>query len=332
MFDHRRIIVCLGIIIASIVLASCELPDTACVDEDGDNYYAIDHINCPQGNDCDDNHATVYPGAPELCDGIDNQCIGDTGHGSVDEGYDACGDMAQIPTGCFEMGDHFDDGNIYDSPVHNVCISAFEMDMHEVTNSEYAECVGDGGCTPPIHTDSFSRETYYGDPVYNDYPVIWVDWYQATDYCTWAGKRLPTEAEWEYAARGGLSGKRYPWGDTISGSDANYGDSGDPWDNDTSPVGYYAANGYGLYDMSGNVYEWINDLWDPFYYQYCIDNGIVNNPPGPASGTAPVVRSGSWYIGTIVQRVASRTFGQFNPPGHCNHLGFRCARGGAYSP
>jgi formylglycine-generating enzyme required for sulfatase activity len=180
-------------------------------------------------------------------DGLDNDCDGNT-----DELDTGCGVMAEIPAGCFDMGDS-SDGCLRSTecPVHNVCISAFEMDFHEVTNAEYAWCVNDGECTTPLYSFSYSRSSYYGNPAYDDFPVIFVDWYQAEDYCTWAGKRLPTEAEWEYAARGGLQGQRYPWGDAISGSDANYYDSGDPWDNDTSPVGYYdpqptSHNGYGL--------------------------------------------------------------------------------------
>lgn len=234
--------------------------------------------------------------------------------------------MAQIPEGCFDMGDHFTEGDADELPVHNVCISAFEMDFHEVTNAEYSECVDAGVCTAPYSSTSSTRPTYYGDPAYNDFPVIYVNWFQATDYCTWAGKRLPTEAEWEYAARGGLSGKRYPWGDTISGSDANQLDSGDPWDNDTSPVGYYdpqptSPNGYGLYDMAGNVYEWVNDWHQSDYYTA----SPPNDPPGPTSGTLRVLRGGSWswYWGPL--RVASR--GTWEPDAvRDGTLGFRCAR------
>jgi formylglycine-generating enzyme required for sulfatase activity len=131
--------------------------------------------------------------------------------------------MAQIPAGCFDMGAPFPEGYEEEWPVHNVCItSGLEMDVHEVTNIEYAECVTGGGCTAPSGSVSYTRATYYGDPAYDDFPVIYVSWYQVDEYCTWAGKRLPTEAEWEYAARGGLAGKRYPWGDTLSGTDANY--------------------------------------------------------------------------------------------------------------
>ena len=232
--------------------------------------------------------------------------------------------MVHIPAGCFWMGDHFTEGHTLERPVHQACISAFEMDVYEVTNGQYAACVAAGGCTAPASSSSATRANYYGTPSYDNFPVIYVNWHQATAYCTWAGKRLPTEAEWEYAARGGLVGKRYPWGDTISGTDANYGDSGDPWDNDTSPVGYYVPNGYGLYDMAGNVWEWTNDWYSSSYYQYCVDNGIIHDPPGPLSGTYRVLRGGSWYTSTFSLRAAIR-YNHF--PGHQNYsFGFRCSR------
>ena len=232
--------------------------------------------------------------------------------------------MVAIPAGCFDMGDHFAEGYSSELPVHNVCISAFEMDVHEVTNAEYAECVAGAGCTAPFYSSSYSRPSYYGNPVYDDFPVVNVDWYQAEDYCTWAEKRLPTEAEWEYAARGGLAGKRYPWGDTISGSDANYWDSGDQWDNDTSPVEYYAANGYRLYDMVGNVWEWVNDWYSSTYYQDCVNYGIVHDPQGPVSGTSRVFRDGCWGNDPNLIRTASRY--SWDPSGPNYGGGFRCAR------
>ena len=235
-------------------------------------------------------------------------------------------DMARIPEGCFEMGDAFSEGTDDELPVHNVCISAFEMDVHEVTNAEYKACVDDAACTPPYDTSSYSRATYYGDPLYDDFPVIWVDWYQAEAYCTWAGKRLATEAEWEYAARGGLAGKRYPWGDTISGTDANYWNTGDPWDNDTSRVEYYAPNGYGLYDVAGNAWEWVND-WEQLDY-YAVSP--PNDPPGPATGTHRVLRGGSWDCDPNDLRVAFRPSN--NPDFESWNHGFRCARGGAFGP
>ncbi|MFC1890754.1 SUMF1/EgtB/PvdO family nonheme iron enzyme, partial [Thermodesulfobacteriota bacterium] len=278
-----------------------------CSDVDGDGYGNPANPRCEDPElDCDDTNPDVYPGALEICDGVDNQCPGDAGYGDTDEPVDG---MACIPVGCFDMGDHFDEGFSYELPVHNVCISAFEMDVHEVTNAEYAECVDGGGCTAPFETSSETRPTYYGDPAYEDFPVIWVDWYKAEDYCTWAGKRLPTEAEWEYAARGGLAGKRYHWGDAISGTDANYWDSGDPWDNDTSQVEYYAPNGYGLYDMAGNVWEWTNDWYDSVYYQYCVDQGIVDDPTGPTGPlTLRVSRGGGWAYPAHYLRVAYRNF------------------------
>ena len=287
-------------------------------DADGDGYGDPASVLCTHSeSDCDDKHATVYPGAPELCDGLDNQCAGDAGYGSIDEGYAVCAHMVSVPSGCFNMGDAFTEGWPDERPVHNVCISAFEMDIHEVTNAEYAECVADSGCTAPSSSNSYSRGTYYGDPTYNDYPVIWMEWYQVDEYCTWAGKRLPTEAEWEYAARGGFSGKRYPLGDTISSTDANY----DFNVGDTSPVESYAPNGYGLYDMAGNVWEWVADWFNETYYSV----SPTNDPKGPASGGAHVRRGGSWDHDTFGIRVAARC--DFcHADRHGNNLGGRCAR------
>ena len=230
-------------------------------------------------------------------------------------------DMAQIPDGCFDMGDAFSEGDLDELPVHNVCISAFAMDVYEVTNADYAECVADDACTAPRYSSSASRTLYYGNPAYDDYPVIYVDWNQAADYCAWAGKRLPTEAEWEYAARGWLPGKRYPWGDAISGSNANYWDSGDPEDNDTNAVGSYLVNGYGLHDMAGNVWEWVNDWYQSDYYSV----SPSSDPPGPPSGTFRVLRGGSWYSSTFGLRVAFRNY-DFPTDSTSNYFGFRCAR------
>ena len=302
---------------------------THVIDKDSDTDGYIDEL-CTGGTDCDDTNPAVHPGATEgpygdpVCsDTLDNDCDGDTD--VVDGGCRTTG-MALIPGGCFDMGDPFNEGGTNERPVHNVCISTFEMDVHEVTNAEYAECVAGGRCTAPSPSSSYSRSTYYGNPAYDDFPVIYVNWYQTTDYCTWAGKRLPTEAEWEYAARGGLSGKRYPWGDTISGTDANYWNSGDPWDNDTSEVEYYGPQGYGLYDMAGNVWEWVNDWYQSNYYTV----SPPNDPPGPGSGTSRVLRGGSWSASTSYLRVARRS--DYLPGLGGLNLGFRCARGGAYGP
>jgi formylglycine-generating enzyme required for sulfatase activity len=232
--------------------------------------------------------------------------------------------MAEIPAGCFDMGDHFAEGEGDELPVHNVCISVFEMDIHEVTNAEYAACVAANGCLEQNSTSSFSRTTYYGNPAYDDFPVIYMKRFEARDYCAWAGKRLPTEAEWEYAARGGLTGKRYPWGDSISGTDANYEGSGDPWEDDTSPVEVYAPNGYGLYDVAGNVMEWISDWYEEDYYSV----SPPNDPPGPSAGTYRSLRGGAFQSDPNGLRVANRGHWCYPdcPYPDFWYTGFRCAR------
>jgi formylglycine-generating enzyme required for sulfatase activity len=289
-----------------------------CTDSDGDGYFA--QAGCGTAVDCDDTNKNVYPGAPEACDGIDNQCPGDAGYGQWDEG--CVPGMALIPSGCFNMGDAFSEMYLDERPVHKVCItSSFYMDVHEVTNAEYKACVDASGCSGPRPSISNSRSSYFGNPTYNNFPVIYVTWYQATAYCTWAGKRLPTEAEWEYAARGGLSGNRYPWGDWVDSNKANYESSGDPWEPDTSPVGYYAATGYGLYDMGGNVSEWVNDWYLDTYYSI----SPTNDPLGPSTGTERVMRGGSWAGVPNWMRVSCR-MGKMLPILNFSSQGFRCAR------
>ncbi len=245
--------------------------------------------------------------------------------------YQACSapaGMARISKGCFYMGDAFSEGFSDERPVHNVCITSdFYMDVHEVTNSEYAACVAGSGCNAPGYSSSASRAFYYGNPIYDDYPVITsVDWNRASDYCTWASKRLPTEAEWEYAARGGLSGKRYPHGDSLSCSDANYyrADlSAACWDyggldNDTHQVQSYAPNGYGLYDMTGNAREYVNDWYQSDYY----DVSPINDPPGAATGSLVILRGGFWANLSGYMRIVYR----FNtPPSGQGNIGIRCA-------
>ena len=261
--------------------------------------------------------------AEECDDGIDNDCDReiDCSDSDCTGDFPCTQSMVLLPSGCFDMGDAFAEGDNNELPPHTVCItSSFYMDAHEVTNAEYAVCVSAGGCTAPGASNSNTRDAYYGNPIYDDYPVIYVNWTHANDYCAWAGKRLPTEAEWEYAARGGLSGKRYPWGDTISTADANYCDACNLVDSDTSPVENYASNGYGLFDMAGNVAEWVNDWYQADYYSV----SPADDPPGPVSGTSRVKRGGAWSEGSFNNRVAFRAGN--TPDLHQHHGGFRCAR------
>ncbi len=249
-----------------------------------------------------------------------------------------------IPGGSFDMGDASDpdgvapntgDGEDDELPVHTVTLSAFDMYAYEVTNGEYQACVSAGSCTAPGATGSHSgRSPYYGNAAYANYPVIYVDWQQSVDFCTWIGGRLPTEAEWEYAARGGLAGKRFPWGDTIDCNQANYytTDSSayevDPYvgekfcatPGDTTIVGDYAANGYGLYDMAGNVWEWVSDWHSSTYYS----SSLLNDPQGPASGILRMLRGGLFSSNANNARAASR-FSTFPTLQH-DLIGFRCAR------
>ena len=219
--------------------------------------------------------------------------------------------MVLIPAGQFVMGR---EGTGDNSPPHTVRLGAFYLDRYEVTNAEYeAFCKATGRSLPEF----WGTDLFRSGPKYPDHPVVFVSNGDARDYAAWRGKRLPTEAEWEFAARGGLEGRAYVNGDVLDSTRVNYTLSGRKG---PVPVGSFAPNGYGLYDMAGNVQEWVADRYGADYYR----NSPVEDPRGPALGRHRVVRGGGWFTGPGCMGVAFRValpanWVDFN-------VGFRCAR------
>jgi formylglycine-generating enzyme required for sulfatase activity len=202
-----------------------------------------------------------------------------------------------------------------EQPPHRVNLDAFWIDKTEVTNKMYSSCVDAGACRSPISKRSHYHSRYYGNADYDNYPVIYVDWKMAKTYCEWAGRRLPTEAEWEKAARG-TKGSLYPWGDNAPNTSLlNFGN----YVGDTSEVGKYpgGASLYGALDMAGNVWEWVSSLYESYPYDEA--DGRENLD----SSDARVVRGGAWNDYAYVARSAERY--RYVARDSNSTVGFRCA-------
>ena len=235
--------------------------------------------------------------------------------------------VVQVPAGWFDMGS--DDGDVDEGPRRDVYLDAFEIDKYEVTNGQYARFLRAKGREGPRRpAGRYLHLTFHHPPDWAGsrypageamYPAAGVGWEEAAEYCAWVGKRLPTEAEWEKAARG-ADGRNYPWGPVWDPGKANIGDRNLHY---TIPVGSYprGASPYGALDMAGNVWEWVSDLYDRQYYTYA----PVRNPLGPPSGTGErMVRGGAWDSSPDQARTWYRNATHYFGPNF--RVGFRCAR------
>jgi formylglycine-generating enzyme required for sulfatase activity len=228
-----------------------------------------------------------------------------------------------IPAGEFDMGS--DDGDSDEKPVHRVRITkAFRLGKYPITNAEYERYLkaNPGVKPPPYWTNS-----QFNDP---QQPVVTVSWDDAQAFCQWAGYRLPTEAEWEYACRAG-SRTAFHFGDSLSSKQANFdgnhpfgGAEKGPYLQKTSPVGSYPPNAFGLYDMHGNVWEWCQDWYGPYPQE------PVTDPKGAIEGERRVLRGGSWNNNATYLRSACRLC--LTPDYRYNDFGFRCVWVGGSSP
>ncbi|HPS31548.1 MAG TPA: SUMF1/EgtB/PvdO family nonheme iron enzyme [bacterium] len=344
------LIVMLSVIIScesnSRVILEFEKPDsgnTGSVDDTGNTTNDIDNGDTENTGDSGD---TGNSGDTEISDDTEDNGntaddsdvdAGDTGNTGPDE----IGEMVSVPAGSFMMGcNEAVDDECWSNelPYHEVTLSAYKIDKYEVTAGEYQECVAAGDCSE-AHYDDSTCYIYDGNSWVQgiapdsfrekNKPVVCVEWSQAAAYCKWAGKRLPTEAEWEKAARG-TEGAKYPWGnepkvscDYAVMSDSNAGGDG-CGTGGTMTVGSIekGKSPYGAYDMIGNVWEWTNDWYGETYYK----TAPSENPAGPEYGDYRVSRGGSWLYSfdTILLRTSIRYY--HIPDYWLINYGFRCAK------
>jgi formylglycine-generating enzyme required for sulfatase activity len=243
--------------------------------------------------------------------------------------------MVYVPAGEFAMGSPSGQGDDDEHPQHTVTLDAFWIDRTEVTNEQFRAFVNAAG--HPAPTTCTWGDPTFDDPAKAKHPVVCVGWDDAVAYCRWVGARLPTEAEWEKAARG-TDGRVYPWGDSLDGSKVNFCDRNcqylhkDADANDgyaqTAPVGSYrdGASPYGVLDMAGSVWEWVGDWYDAGYYA----RSPARNPQGPTSGSYRVLRGGSWYAIPLYLRSADRP--ATDSGGRLSRGGFRCNLSSTSSP
>ncbi len=241
--------------------------------------------------------------------------------------------MIKIKGGKYQMGS--EGYGEFESPIHLVEISDFLLDETLITNSMFDSFVSQTGYLTTAekigaawgydkgvykHISGLSWKSHYSSER-ADHPVVLISWYDANEYCNWAQKRLPTEAEWEYAARGGNNEWLYPWGnDEPNGTQSNFAKN--PYTiPPTTPVRTYQPNFFGLYDMVGNIWQWCNDWFNETYYA----SGNNLNPTGPSAGQSKVRRGGAWnVIQSFRLRCANR--GAMLPESYTTNIGFRCAK------
>jgi len=217
-------------------------------------------------------------------------------------------EMVTVPGGEFVMGSDDQEAEPDERPAFRIAVGEFRIDKFEVTNRRYRQCVETGSCSLPL------GGTYY-EQAKAEHPATIISWQQAVAYCWWAGKRLPTEAEWEKAARG-VDGRRYPWGDRFEGDRANSGYTSGTSSGGSHPAG---ASPYGVMDMAGNVWEWTSSLYRSYPYD------PTDGREDPGARGARVNRGGSWYYGAAYVRTTYRATAD-HMYRRVADLGFRCAR------
>jgi formylglycine-generating enzyme required for sulfatase activity len=233
--------------------------------------------------------------------------------------------MSRIPTGTFMMGSS--DGSDDERPVHEVTVQSFEMDVTEVTVQDYQACVQAGGCTGADRGIPLDEPCNFGRIGREKHPINCLDWHRATAYCQWAGKRLPTEEEWEYAARGS-DGRRYPWGNEAPTEPGCWSEEGTSFGHgmreSTCPVGMSGSDvsPFGLYDMGGNVAEWTSSR----YLSYADGKyPCWSKDPKQCPTERMAVRGGAFYVAGVRQ-VRATIRGQHDSTFHHVFIGLRCAR------